>query len=80
MTACLQGVERGGLCQPHDALSSPPAWIPWRRDHASADYSGGAIFAALMPEPIVIEDSVFVSNEAGRLGGKCSSSLCVFLK
>ena len=38
-------------------------------DHASADYSGGAIFAALMPEPIVVEDSVFVSNEAGRLGG-----------
>ena len=29
------------------------------------------------PEPIVVEDSVFVSNEAGRLGGKCSSSLCV---
>ena len=39
-------------------------------DHASADYSGGAIFAALMPEPIVVEDSVFVSNEAGRLGGR----------
>ena len=49
-------------------------------DHASADYSGGAIFAALMPEPIVVEDSVFISNEAGRLGGKCSSSLCLSSK
>ena len=37
--------------------------------NANADFSGGAIFAALLPEPITIVDSFFESNTAGVLGG-----------
>ena len=37
--------------------------------NAHADYSGGAIFAALLPAPITILDALFASNTAGVLGG-----------
>ena len=37
--------------------------------NAHADFSGGAIFAALMPAPVTVRDSFFESNSAGRLGG-----------